>query len=117
MREITIAAAPRIVEPTRNGVSKLTGYLTANTALATLLIVIGALAIVVCAFLLILRKFWPTSPIGQSLQGNGTVVWCIAGMLVGLMLILPSQILPFIASILATFVQLVLDIFAAVLGL
>ncbi|MBT1161771.1 hypothetical protein [Bifidobacterium sp. SO1] len=117
MKEITIAAAPRIVQPTKDGISKLTGYLTANSALATLLVIIGAFAICVCAFLLILRKFWPNSPIGQQLQGNGTMVWCAAGMLVGLMLILPSQILPFVGAILATLLQLLLDILAAVFHL
>ena len=117
MESVRIAAAPRIVQPVGDGVSKLCGYITGNSALATLLIIIGALAIVVCAGLLVLRKWWPTTTIGQALQGNGTVVWCCAGLLVGLMPILPAQILPFVAKILATLFQVVLDIFSAIFGI
>ncbi|KAA8826914.1 hypothetical protein [Bifidobacterium myosotis] len=112
-----LAGAPQIVNPVKEGVSKLTQYIIGNSALKLLLVIIGAAAIVVCALLLVLRKFWPTTPIGQALQGNGTIGWCCAGLLVGLMLILPDQILPFVAGALATLFQVVLDIFAAVMNL
>ena len=107
MESVRIAAAPRIVQPVGDGVSRLCGYITGNSALA----------IVVCAGLLVLRKWWPTTTIGQALQGNGTVGWCCAGLLVGLMLILPAQILPFVAKVLATLFQVVLDIFSAIFGI
>lgn len=62
-------------------------------------------------------QWWPTTTIGQALQGNGTVGWCCAGLLFGLMLILPAQILPFVAKVLATLFQVVLDIFSAIFGI
>lgn len=117
MESVRIAAAPRIVQPIGDGVARLCGYITGNSALATLLIIIGALVIVVCAGLLVLRKWWPTATIGQALQGNGAVGWCCAGLLFGLMLILPAQILPFVAKVLATLFQVVLDIFSAIFGI
>ena len=47
MESVRIAAAPRIVQPIGDGVARLCGYITGNSALATLLIIIGALVIVV----------------------------------------------------------------------
>ena len=49
--------------------------------------------------------------------GNGKVIWCIAGMLTGLIFILPAQILPFLTSLVMTLVQVLLNIIAAIFHL
>lgn len=117
MGSADMAAAPQIVNQVGDGVSRFIGYVTENSALTMLLVILGGIVIVTCTALLVLRKWWPTTTIGQALQGNGTVAWCCAGMLLGLIFILPAQILPFLAKILATLFQIVLNIFASVFGL
>ncbi len=91
MRSVEVAAAPQIVRPIMDGVAKLCGFVTGNAALATLLVLLGAVVIITCVVLLVLRKWWPSTQIGQALQGGGTVGWCCAGITLGLCGILPSQ--------------------------
>ena len=117
MRSVEVAAAPQIVQPIRDGVAKLCGFVMGNAALATLLVLLGAIVIIACVVLLVLRKWWPTTMIGQALQGRSTVGWCCAGITLGLCGILPSQILPFAAGMVAMLFQIVLNIFAQVFGL
>ena len=42
MRSVEVAAAPQIVRPIMDGVAKLCGFVTGNAALATLLVLLGA---------------------------------------------------------------------------
>lgn len=108
---ITLAEAPQIVEPAAEGVAKFVGYITENDSLSLACTIIGAIFIVICIVLLVIRRFWPQTPIGQSLNaGNSTVVWCIAGMIAGIIFILPGQILPFLTKIVMTGVQAILNI-------
>ena len=120
MSGYVIEAGPQIVEPTKSAVKQLVGYVTSNSSMKTLLIVIGALIIVVCAVLLLARKYAPQTAIGQSVggqeQGSKKVVWVVAAMLLGRCLILPDQILPFCAGVLAWVVQMVLDILSKIFG-
>ena len=102
MRSVEVAAAPQIVRPIMDGVAKLCGFVTGNAALATLLV---------------LRKWWPSTQIGQALQGGGTIGWCCAGITLGLCGILPSQILPFAAGLVAMLFQIVLNVISQVFGL
>lgn len=117
MRSVEVAAAPQIVRPIMDGVSKLCGFVTGNASLATLLVLVGAVVIITSIVLLVLRKWWPSTQIGQALQGGGTVGWCCAGITFGLCGILPSQILPFAAGLVAMLFQIVLNIIAQVFGL
>lgn len=117
MRSVEVAAAPQIVQPISDGVAKLCGLVTGNAALATLLILLGAIVIITCVVLLVLRKWWPSTTIGIALQGKGTIGWCCAGITLGLCGILPSQILPFAAGMVAMLFQIVLNILAQVFGL
>ena len=117
MRSVEVAAAPQIVRPIMDGVSKLCGFVTGNAALATLLVLVGAVVIITSIVLLVLRKWWPSTQIGQALQGGGTIGWCCAGITFGLCGILPSQILPFAAGPVAMLFQIVLNIIAQVFGL
>lgn len=116
MRSVEVAAAPQIVRPIMDGVAKLCGFVTGNAALATLLVLLGAVVIITCVVLLVLRKWWPSTQIGQALQG-GTVGWCCAGITLGLCGILPSQILPFAAGLVAMLFQIVLNVISQVFGL
>ncbi|SEB64313.1 hypothetical protein SAMN04489748_1637 [Bifidobacterium longum] len=70
MRSVEVAAAPQIVRPIMDGVAKLCGFVTGNAALATLLVLLGAVVIITCVVLLVLRKWWPSTQIGQALQGE-----------------------------------------------
>lgn len=117
MRSVEVAAAPQIVRPIMDGVAKLCGFVTDNAALATLLVLLGAVVIITCVVLLVLRKWWPSTQIGQALQGGGTVGWCCAGITLGLCGILPSQILPFAAGLVAMLFQIALNIISQVIGL
>ena len=117
MRSVEVAAAPQIVRPIMDGVAKLCGFVTGNAALATLLVLLGAVVIITCVVLLALRKWWPSTQIGQALQKGGTVGWCCAGITLGLCGILPSQILPFAAGLVAMLFQIVLNVISQVFGL
>ncbi|OZG49846.1 hypothetical protein [Bombiscardovia coagulans] len=102
-------AAPQIVGPLRDGVQKFVSTISSNSGLMTLLMVIGGIVIAVCIALLLLRKFWPQTPIGRQMnEGNSSVVWCIVAILLGTVLILPGQILPFLTAIIASLVQWVI---------
>ena len=113
-----VEASPQVVEPMKSAVKQFVGYVTSNSNMKTLLIVIGALIIVVCAVLLFLRKYAPQTAIGQSLggqeQGSKKVIWVVAAMLLALCLILPDQILPFVTGILAEGLQMILDILSKI---
>ena len=88
MRSVEVAAAPQIVRPIMDGVAKLCGFVTGNAALATLLVLLGAVVIITCA-----------------------------GITLGLCGILPSQILPFAAGLVAMLFQIVLNVISQVFGL
>ena len=118
MRQVTLAAAPQIVQPSRQAIEQACGYIEQNATLKTLLIIIGAVFLIITIALLVIRKFWPQTPVGQSMNaGNGKVIWCLAGMLTGLIFILPAQILPFLTSLVMTLVQVLLNIIAAIFHL
>lgn len=119
IHSVPLAAAPQIVQPGKAGVQRFVQMLMQNSALVTLCIVIGGALIAVCIGLLVIRKFWPQCQLGQSLNNAGTssIVWCVCGMLAGLIFILPAQILPFLAAIGLWVAQLVIDIFARILNL
>lgn len=116
--EIILAAAPDVKGALNDGISKLLEVLLVNTAFNTLLMVLGGIAIAVCIVLLVLRKFWPQTQIGQALNaGNSSIAWCCAGILLGLVLAAPKTALPFLAAVLGTAFQVVLDVLAKIFGL
>lgn len=118
MRQVTLAAAPQIVQPSRQAIEQGCGYIEQNATLKTLLIIIGAGFLIITIALLVVRKFWPQTPVGQSMNaGNSKVIWCIAGMLAGLIFILPAQILPFLTSLVMTLMQVLLNFIAAIFHL
>lgn len=109
---VTEAAPPRIVGSVRDGVKKFTGYLTNNANLKLALIVLGGCIIFICVGLLAARKWWPNTPVGRSMQdqGGGKIGWCLAAIVLGVVLIAPDQVAPFIAAIPAYLAQIVMDI-------
>lgn len=109
---VTEATPPRIVGSVRDGVKKFTGYLTNNANLKLALIVLGGCIVFICVGLLAARKWWPNTPIGRSMQdqGGGKIAWCLAAIVLGVVLIAPDQVAPFIAAIPAYLAQIVMDI-------
>lgn len=115
---ITLAAAPDVKGPIVDGVKQFVDFMVGNAAFKTLLMVLGGIAIAVCITLLVLRKFWPQTQIGQALNAGGSsVAWCCAGILLGLILTAPAAALPFLAAVLGTAFQVVLDVLAKIFGI
>ena len=111
--EVMAAAPTNIVNDINAKVTDAVNSMTSNgsNVIAKVMTVAG------CIVLLVWRKVAPQTQIGQSFGGNGTgsikLIWVFAFMLVGLCLILPSTIIPWVASILAVPVQAGMNIFDA----
>lgn len=118
MDHITLAGAPRIVEPAGNGAADFVNKLfDSGSVIPAICMFLGGAAIIVCIVLLIVRKFWPNTPIGQQFQSRGTVTWCIAAIMLGVVLVAPKQAAPFIVKLLATLIQVPLDVAARIFGI
>lgn len=118
MDHITLAGAPRIVEPAGNGAADFVNKLfDSGSVIPAICMLLGGAAIIVCIVLLIVRKFWPNAPIGQQFQSRGTVTWCIAAIMLGVVLVAPKQVAPFIVKLLATLIQVPLDVAARIFGI
>lgn len=118
MDHITLAGAPRIVEPAGNGAADFVNKLfDSGSVIPAICMFLGGAAIIVCIVLLIVRKFWPNTPIGQQFQSRGTVTWCIAAIMLGVVLVAPKQVIPFIVKLLATLIQVPLDVAARIFGI
>lgn len=118
MDHITLAGAPRIVEPAGNGAADFVNKLfDSGSVIPAICMFLGGAAIIVCIVLLIVRKFWPNTPIGQQFQSRGTVTWCIAAIMLGVVLVVPKQVAPFIVKLLATLIQVPLDVAARIFGI
>lgn len=118
MDHITLAGAPRIVEPAGNGAADFVNKLfDSGSVIPAICMFLGGAAIIVCIVLLIVRKFWPNTPIGQQFQSRGTVTWCIAAIVLGVVLVAPKQVIPFIVKLLATLIQVPLDVAARIFGI
>lgn len=118
MDHITLAGAPRIVEPAGNGAADFVNKLfDSGSVIPAICMFLGGAAIIVCIVLLIVRKFWPNTPIGQQFQSRGTVTWCIAAIMLGVVLVAPKQVVPFIVKLLATLIQVPLDVAARIFGI
>ena len=116
MHGVILASAPQIVTPGRDAVTKFAAYITQNGALATFLMIVGGAVLLFSILLIIAQKWWPNNPFGRwAMQIN--IAWAIAGMFVGLLLILPEQVAPFCVAILLTVVQFLLDLFCSVFRL
>lgn len=118
MDHITLAGAPRIVEPAGNGAADFVNKLfDSGSVIPAICMFLGGAAIVICIVLLVVRKFWPNTPIGQQFQSRGTVTWCIAAIMLGVVLVAPKQAVPFIVKLLATLIQVPLDVAARIFGI
>lgn len=118
MDHITLAGAPRIVEPAGNGAADFVNKLfDSGSVIPAICMFLGGAAIIVCIVLLIVRKFWPNTPIGQQFQSRGTVTWCIAAIVLGVVLVAPKQVVPFFVKLLATLIQVPLDVAARIFGI
>lgn len=118
MDHITLAGAPRIVEPAGNGASDFVNKLfDSGSVVPAICMFLGGAAIVVCVVLLVIRKFWPNTPLGQQFQAKGTVGWCIAAIVLGVVLVAPKQVVPFIVKLLAMLIQVILDVVARIFGI
>lgn len=113
---ITVGAAPQIVQPVQQGVTAFCEAVVENAALATLLVIIGGGVIVVAIGVLLANKLFPQSRIGQAVDARG-VAGCVFALLLGLCLIAPVQVVPFLAAFLATVVQWILDIVSLPFGI
>lgn len=118
MDHITLAGAPRIVEPAGNGAADFVNKLfDSGSVIPAICMFLGGAAIVGCIVLLIVRKCWPNTPIGRHFQSGSTVTWCIAAIVLGVVLVAPKQVTPFIVKLLATLIQILLDVVARILGI
>ena len=117
MDHITLAGAPRIVEPAGNGATDFVNKLfDSGSVVPAICMFLGGAAIVICIVLLIIRKFWPNTAIGQQFQSRGTVTWCVAAIVLGV-LVAPKQVVPFVAKLLAMLIQVLLDVAARIFGI
>ena len=107
---ITTAAAPQVVAPAREAAARFVGYLTANSALSTLLAIIGGGVFVICITLLLLWKFKPDSQIGGAMKNGNNLTWAILGLLFGLLFVLPGQLIPFLVGLIMVIPQILLSI-------
>lgn len=118
MDHITLAGAPRIVEPAGNGTADFVNKLfDSGSVVPAICMFLGGAAIIGCVVLLIVRKCWPNTPIGRHLQSGSTVTWCIAAFVLGAVLVAPKQVAPFIVKLLATLIQVPLDVAARIFGI
>lgn len=118
MDHITLAGAPRIVEPAGNGAADFVNKLfDSGSVVPAICMFLGGTAIVVCIVLLIIRHCWPNTPIGRQFQSGGTVTWCVAAIILGVVLVAPKQVVPFIVKLFAILIQVLLDVAARVLGI
>lgn len=111
------AAAPNVIQPVQDATGKLVDSLTGNPQFQLLCSLGGGAIILVCITLLVLRKWWPNTTIGQGMQGRSQMIWACAGMALGLVFILPAQIVPLFAGVLASLFQIVLNLIATVFNL
>lgn len=118
MDHITLAGAPRIVEPAGNGAADFVNKLfDSGSVVPAICMFLGGAAIVVCVVLLVIRKFWPNTTIGRQFQSTGTVIWCVAAIVLGVVLVAPKQVVPFIVKLLAMLIQALLDVIARIFGI
>ena len=118
MDHITLAGAPRIVEPAGNGATDFVNKLfDSGSVVSSICMFLGGAAIVICIVLLVIRKFWPNTTIGRQFQSSGTVIWCVAAIVLGVVLVAPKQVVPFIAKLLAMLIQVLLDVIARIFGI
>lgn len=118
MDHITLAGAPRIVEPAGNGATDFVNKLfDSGSVVSAICMFLGGAAIVICIVLLVIRKFWPNTPIGKQFQASGTVIWCVAAIVFGVVLVAPKQVVPFIVKLLAMLIQVLLDVAARIFGI
>lgn len=118
MDHITLAGAPRIVEPAGNGATDFINKLfDSGSVVSSICMFLGGAAIVVCIVLLAIRKFWPNTPLGKQFQAGGTVTWCIAAIVLGVVLVAPKQVVPFIVKLFAMLIQVLLDVGARIFGI
>lgn len=112
----TVLAAPQIQQNMIDGGKKFTDMLTNDGTLKTFLMVMGGLVLVVAVALLLFRKFWPNSSIGQKVQGNA-IIWILCAAALGLIFIAPNVFVPFLLGLLGWVVQRVLDFGGSLFGL
>lgn len=118
MDHIILAGAPRIVEPAGNGATDFVNKLfDSGSVVPAICMFLGGAAIVVCIVLLVIRKFWPNTAIGRPIQSSGTVIWCVAAIVLGVVLVAPKQVVPFIVKLLAMLIQVLLDVVARIFGI
>lgn len=118
MDHITLAGAPRIVEPAGNGATDFVNKLfDSGSVVSSICMFLGGAAIVICIVLLVIRKFWPNTTIGRQFQSSGTVIWCVAAIVLGVVLVAPKQVVPFIAKLFAMLIQVLLDVIARIFGI
>lgn len=111
-----ILAAPQVVSPAKDAAQKFVDLLIGNSTVQTLLIVVGGCILACCIVLLVARKAFPNTAIGQIVHSSGGVIWCVMFMMLSLMLIMPSQLIPFVVQIFAAVFQALLDILGSIFG-
>lgn len=113
---LVLAAAPSNIPSTlRSGIQSALSQVCTGT-FATLLKVIGGLLIAGCLLVLFWKYVSPQSQMFASMgqgQGGKRVGWIIAFLLLGLCLIAPVQILPWVGAA----VGLILQLFANIVGI
>jgi hypothetical protein len=81
------------------GAAALFASTIAGSSFGTALKVIGALVVFVSVAVILIRKFWPNSPLGSMVQGSSIFVWVTCGILLGVTMFAPATILPIVGVI------------------
>ncbi|KAE8128422.1 MULTISPECIES: hypothetical protein [Bifidobacterium] len=90
--------------------------INANDTVKTSLMVIGGIVVFVCVGLILARKVFPQTTIGQMVQGNGGMMFIICGISLGVVCFAPATILPILASLFAIIPDLAIFAFDKLTG-
>lgn len=111
MTAVTLAAAPTLRNSIVDGTNKFIDMLLKVNGgkIGTALAVVGGLIILLCVVLLLSNKFWPSAPWNKMMQSPISITWAIIGLLLGVALVAPKTVIPFLATIIGVLAQAVID--------
>lgn len=115
---IVLAAPANLPSTIREGVQQAVGQIVTGT-FGTLLKVLGGLLIAVCLLILLWKYVAPQSQMFASMgqgQGGKRVIWIIAFLLLGVCMIAPAQILPWVGAAVGIVAQIVVNIIGILTG-
>lgn len=109
----TMSLAVDVKGPVRNMTTKFVNSIP-SSADPVLLVVGGGIALV-CIIGLLAKWWWPQSAMARWVQGS-KVAFAIVGLILGVVIAAPRQILPFMASIVGMVADVIVNLFGRALG-